>query len=176
MNFTEIAEKRQSCRNFDPAKKVEQEKIDRILHSARLAPSACNSQPYRITVCKGEYAKRVTKGVQGMGFNKFASDADVMIVISEGAYNKTAATGSALKKNDYRSIDIGIVCAYITAEAEAQGLSTCILGWLDDKSIREVCGLDGAIRLVIALGYAKSDDKLRPKVRKEIDEFVKVLE
>ena len=176
MNFTEIAEKRQSCRNFDPAKKVEQEKIDAILNSARLAPSACNSQPYRITVCRGEYAKKVTKAVQGMGFNRFASEADVMMVISEAPYNKTAATGAALKKNDYRSIDIGIVCAYITAEAEAQGISSCILGWLDDKAIREICSLDGAVRLVVALGYAKADDKLRVKTRKGLDEFVKTLE
>ena len=83
MNFTEIANHRQSCRKFDFARSVEQEKIDAILASARLSPSACNSQAYFLTVCKGEYAKAVTKGVQGMGMNKFASDAPVMIVISE---------------------------------------------------------------------------------------------
>lgn len=176
MNFSEIAKHRQSCRSFDPARSVENEKISAILESARLAPSACNSQPYNITVCKGEYAKKTVKGVQSLGMNKFASDAPVMIVLSEAPYNKTAAAGAALKKNDYRSIDIGIVCAYITAEAEAQGLSTCILGWLDDKELREVCGLSGTVRLVIALGYAKAEDKLRTKVRKSLDELTKILE
>ena len=53
-----------------------------------------------------------------------------------------AAFGAKLKKNDYRSIDIGIAAAYITAEATAQGLSTCILGWLDDEKIRKITGLD----------------------------------
>ena len=176
MNFNEIAKHRQSCRNYDEKVAVEDEKIEKILESAILSPSACNSQPYHITVCKGEYAKKVAKAVQGMGFNKFASAAPVMIVLSEMPYNKSAATGAALKKNDYRSIDIGIVCAYITAEAEAQGLSTCILGWLNDKEIRDICGLDGAVRLVISLGYAAEDDKLRPKVRKDRDEIVTVLE
>ena len=77
-----------------------------------------------------------------------------------------------LKKIDYRSIDIGIVAAYITAEATAEGLSTCILGWLDDARIREICSLTGAARLVITLGYAKDGDKLREKKRKDICELV----
>ena len=171
MNFTEIAETRQSCRGYDPSREVEAEKIERILASARLAPSACNSQPYRITVCKGDAAKRVAKATQGMGMNKFATDAPVMLVLSENSYNATAALGAKVKKNDYRSIDIGILAAYITAEATAQGLSTCILGWLDDAEIRNVCGTEGATRLVITLGYAKSDDKLRVKKRKTPEEL-----
>ena len=61
MNFTEIAENRQSCRNYDPEREAEQEKLIQILDSARLAPSACNGQPYQITVCKGEKAKAVAK-------------------------------------------------------------------------------------------------------------------
>ena len=136
MNFTEIAENRQSCRSYDPEREVEKEKLDRILESARLAPSACNGQPYFITVCRGEAAKKVSTATQGMGMNKFAPDAPIMIVISEMPYIATAALGAKMKKNDYRSIDIGIVAAYITAEAEAQGLSTCILGRLDDAEIR----------------------------------------
>ena len=176
MNFTEIAEKRQSCRNYDPCREVEREKIDRILASARLAPSACNGQPYRITVCMGDVAKKVAKATQGMGMNKFATDAPVMLVISEMPYVKSAALGAKLKKNDYRSIDIGIVSAYITAEATALGLDTCILGWLDDAEIREICDLDGAVRLAITLGYAAEGDKLRPKKRKNIDELVGFIE
>ena len=176
MNFTEIAENRQSCRSYDASRAVEAEKLDRILASARLSPSACNGQPYLITVCKGEAAKKVAKATQGMGMNKFASDAPVMLVLSEMPYVKTAALGAKVKKNDYRSIDIGIAAAYITAEATAQGLGTCILGWLDDTEIREICSLDGAVRLVITLGYAKEGDKLRPKKRKDIAELVKVVE
>ncbi|MBE6551625.1 MAG: nitroreductase [Ruminococcaceae bacterium] len=172
MNFTEIAENRQSCRKYDPSQQVENEKLERILESARLAPSACNGQPYHITVCRGETAKKVVKAVQGMGMNKFASDAPVLIVISEKPYVATAALGSKAKGIDYRSIDIGILAAYITAEATAQGLGTCILGWLDDAQIREACSLEGSVRLVITLGYAASDDTLRVKKRKTTDELI----
>jgi nitroreductase len=107
----------------------------------------------------------------GMGMNKFAADAPVLLVISEKPYVKSAALGAKVKGNDYRSMDIGIVTAYITAEATAQGLGSCILGWLDDDKIREICHLDGAVRLVITLGYAK-DEPLRNKKRKDMDELV----
>lgn len=176
MNFTEIAESRQSCRRYNAERTVEQEKIDRILETARLSPSACNGQPYLITVCKGENAKKVAKATQGMGMNKFSSDAPVLLVLSEKPYVASAALGAKVKKNDYRSIDIGILAAYITAEATAQGLGSCILGWLDDSEIREICHLDGAVRLVITIGYAADDDRQREKKRKDIDELVKIME
>ena len=176
MNFTEIAKNRQSCRAYNPDKAVENEKLQAVLESARLSPSACNGQPYHITVCKGEAAKKVAKATQGMGMNKFASDAPVMLVISEMSYVKSAAVGAKIKHNDYRSIDIGILSAYITAEATAQGLSTCILGWLDDSKSREICDLSGQVRLVITLGYAKDYDKLRDKKRKDLDELVSFAE
>lgn len=176
MNFTEIAEKRQSCRSYDPSREVEREKIERILASARLAPSACNGQPYRITVCRGEAAQAVAMAVRGMGMNRFAADAPVMLVISEEPYVKSAALGAKIKGNDYRSIDIGIVSAYITAEATAQGLGSCILGWFDDKKIRGVCGLSGAVRLVVTLGYASSGEVLREKKRKSGEELFSEVE
>ncbi|MBO7217696.1 MAG: nitroreductase family protein [Clostridia bacterium] len=176
MNFTEIAINRQSCRNYNRDRAVESEKLNAVLESARLSPSACNSQPYQITVCKGEKAKEVAKATMGMGANKFAADAPVMLVISEVQYNKSASVGAKVMKNDFRSIDIGIVTAYITAEATAQGLSSCILGWLSDEKIKKICDISGTVRLVICLGYAADDDKLREKKRKDLSELVKVVE
>jgi len=176
MNFIDIAKARQSCRKYNAKKQVEAEKIAAILEAARLAPSACNGQPYHFTVCRGEAANAVARAVMGMGMNKFAIDAPVMIVISEESYVPSAALGAKVKKNDYRSIDIGITTAYLTAEATAQGLSTCILGWLDDKKIREICKLDKPVRLVITLGYAADDDKLREKKRKSYEELVTEIE
>ena len=170
MNFTEIALNRQSCRSYDENRPVEQEKLNAILESTRLAPSACNGQPYLLTVCRVETAKAVAAATQGMGMNKFASQAPVLIVISEMPYVKSAALGAKVKGNDYRSIDIGIATAYLTAAAAAQGLGTCILGWLDDQKIRGICGLEYPVRLVITLGYPK--DTLRPKKRKELSELV----
>lgn len=176
MNFTEIANARQSCRSYDESRPVEPEKLNAVLEAARLAPSACNGQPYHFTVCRGETAKKVAAAVSGMGMNKFAAQAPVMIVVSEEDYVNSAAVGARLKKNDYRSMDIGIAVAYLTAEAAAQGLGTCILGWLDDGKIREICGLTKPVRLVIALGYAKEGEKLRKKTRKDLSDLVTEME
>ena len=174
MNFMEIANTRQSVRGYDEARVVEREKLDAILEAARLAPSACNGQPYHFTVVKGDLAKEVAKATQGMGMNKFAVQAPVLIVVSEMPYVKSAAMGARVKNNDYRSIDIGIATAYLTAEAAAQGLGTCILGWFDDDKIRKLCGIEYPVRLVITLGYPK-DEAVRPKKRKDMTELVTEL-
>ena len=176
MDFMKIAENRQSCRNYDPTRPVEGEKLERILEAARLAPSACNGQPYHVTVCKGETAKKVARAVQGMGMNKFADKAPIMLVISEEGYVSTAALGAKVKGIDYRSIDIGILAAYITAAATAEELGTCILGWLNDGEIREICGLERPVRLVITLGYTADGDKLRAKKRKSAEELFSTVE
>lgn len=175
MDFTQIAKTRQSCRSYDPQREVEPEKLQAVLEAARLAPSACNGQPYHFTVCRGEVAAQAAKATMGLGMNKFAAQAPVLIVVSEEAYCSSAAMGARVKNNDYRSIDIGIAAAYLTAEATAQGLSTCILGWLDDGKLRKLCGLDQPVRLVITLGYAAQGDKLREKKRKALSELVTEL-
>lgn len=172
-DFLSLAKARYSCRKYDPARPVEQEKIDAVLDAVRLAPSACNGQPYHVTVTTGDAAKAVAKEVTGMGMNKFAIDAPVLLVLSEMPYVKTAAFGAKIKGNDYRSMDVGIAVAYLTAEATAQGLGTCILGWFDDGKIRKICGLDHPVRLVVTMGYAL--DEPRDKKRKSIDELVTVL-
>ena len=172
MNFLEIANARQSCRAYEETRDVEPEKLEAILEAARIAPSACNGQPYHITVCRGKVSEEVALACRGLGMNKFAVQAPICIVVSEMPYVKSAAMGAKVKNNDYRSIDIGIATAYLTAEAAAQGLATCILGWFDNDKICKLCNLDQPARLVITLGYAKEDDSLRPKKRKDMAELV----
>ena len=99
-----------------------------------------------------------------------------MLVISEEEYVASAAFGARIKHNDYRSIDIGITAAYLTAEAAAQGIGSCILGWFDDKGIREVCKIDKPVRLVICLGYPADGQSLREKKRKPISELVSFVD
>ena len=172
MDFLEIANTRQSCRNYDPTRTVEREKLYAVLEAARLAPSACNAQPYEITVCTGEKKELVAETTRGVGMNGFTKDVPVILVISEKPQKK-GILGTLVPIDSYTAIDIGIVTAYITAEATTQGLATCIIGWFDDEKIRAVCGTEGRTRLVIAIGYAKEGDPLRKKVRKTIDELVK---
>jgi nitroreductase len=172
MNFTEIALARQSCRSYDPCRIVEKEKIEAVLNAARLAPSACNGQPYHFTVLRGDIAKEAALLTRGMGgMNKFAVDAPVLIVVSEMPYLRSAALGARKMNNDYRSMDIGIAVAYLTAEAAALGLGTCILGWFHDEKLRKLCNIEHPIRLVITLGYSGEKDQPREKKRKGLEEL-----
>ena len=172
MDYLEIARTRQSCRSYDAARPVEEEKLLACLEAARLAPSACNAQPYHITVAQGVMGQAVGAATRSMGMNGFTREVPVFLVISEAAYNRTASVGSKVKQQDYRSVDIGIAAAYLTAEAQSQGLSTCILGWFDEKTLQALLNTNARVRLIIAIGYARADDALRTKKRKSLEELV----
>lgn len=172
MDFMQIVNERQSVRSYDAQRAVEQEKIDSILEAARLAPSACNGQPFHVTVCKGQAAKDVAALCVGRGgMNKFAAQAPALLVVSEDNYCASAALGAKIKNNDYRSLDIGIATAFMNCEATAQGLGMCIMGWFDDEKVREICGIKHPVRLVLSLGYASADEKHREKKRKAASEL-----
>lgn len=173
MNFMEIAQARQSCRKYTD-KPVEDEKINAVMEAARLAPSACNGQSYHFTVCKGEKAREAAKLVTGLGMNKFAAQAPVLILVSGVPYVKTAALGSKLKGLDYRAMDIGIAAAYLTAEATVQGLDTCILGWVNGEKLQKLAGAQMPVQMVITLGYGC--DPMRKKIRKDLKDLVTVLD
>ncbi len=171
MDFDELIKARQSCRKYDPEKVVAQADITASLEAARLAPSANNAQPFHFTVCTGETAKQVAVGVQTFGLNKFALDAGCFIVVSEGRYGLLGAAGSKIKRQDYRSVDIGLAVSYLTLKATTIGLATCILGGFDEKALQKLLGLKDRVRLVVVLGYAAEDYPIRPKKRKALDDL-----
>ncbi len=172
MDFYELVNIRESCRNYDTERKIDRDVLMGILECAKLSPSACNGQPYHITVCTGENARIAAKATQGMGMNKFATDAPVLLVISEEPYVKTAALGAKVKGIDYRSIDIGILASHITLAAAEAGVGSCILGWLDSEKLERELSLSGKVHLVITLGYPKEALPPRAKKRKSTDELI----
>ena len=173
--FFELAEKRQSCRNYAD-RAVSKEQILKCIETARLSPSACNSQPWSFIAVNGkEKASFVAKCTQDLGMNKFTDGCPSFIIICQEEVNLASKLGGRLKGLDFSEIDLGLVTAHLCYAAAEQGLSTCILGWLDDKKLRKICGLSSGSRLVITLGYAKEGDPLRKKTRKNLDELVTQL-
>ena len=173
-DFIDLAKVRQSCRSYDPDREVEVEKLEACLESMKLAPSACNAQPYFYYLVHGDEAKNIKDHLQLGTMNSFAKDVNAFAIVTEENYNLTAKIGSSVKDQDYKSIDIGISAAYFTAEATTLGLSTCIMGWFDEDKLKKYLGTRSRIRLVIAIGYAK-DDKLREKKRKTSDALYKII-
>ncbi len=174
--FTELVNRRESCRNFAP-KPVENEKLRVMVETARLAPSACNSQPWNFLVVNNpELSRKLAKCTQGMGMNQFTDNCPAFIVVSEYKANLSAKLGGLVKEQQYAQIDIGIAAAHLCFAALEQGLSTCILGWFNEEKIKELFSLpkDKRIRLVVAVGYAENG-QLRPKRRKDLDEIAAFL-
>ena len=127
MDYKKMTETRQSCRAFDPVRTPDRAVLTQVLEAARLAPSACNSQPYHFYVAVDGTARAVGAATQSLGMNKFAGDCPAFIVVAEQPYNRSAAVGAKLKDQDYRAADIGLAVSQLVYRAHELGLSTCIL-------------------------------------------------
>ena len=175
MTFQELINSRQSVRKYLD-KLVERDKIEKIIEAVHLAPSACNSQPWRIIIVdepalKNEVAKATFS--KTIDFNKFAVEAPVIAVLVIEKAKLIAQIGGSLKNQEYPQYDIGIAAAHFCLQAAELGLGTCMIGWFDGKKIQQLLKIPEKrkIGLVITLGYAPKDYKLRKKIRKPLDEI-----
>lgn len=174
MDFLQLAASRQSDRAYDTTRAVEPEKLERIVEAARLAPSACNAQPWRfVVITEPELSVKVGKAAAGLGMNKFAKDAPVHILVVEESMNVTSFLGAKIKDKYFPLMDIGIAAAHITLAAESEGLGSCILGWFDEKEIKKLVGIPAGKRLLldITIGYPVKEEK-RKKSRKPKEKTV----
>ncbi|MEE4214604.1 MAG: nitroreductase family protein [Bacteroidales bacterium] len=165
---------RQSERGYHD-KKVEDDKLGRILEAGRMAPSACNSQPWRfIVVDEPGIRREVAKAAMAkeLGFNKFIDQAPLLLVVVREKGKVISRVGGTIKDKDYSLIDIGIAVENICLQAYAEGLGTCIVGWFNEKKVKELLAIPASRRaeLIITLGYPAG--KQRPKRRKEADEVI----
>ena len=167
---------RQSCRAFD-GREVPEELVKKVCSLALLAPSACNAQPWKLVAVLGEQRKEVAKCLQGLGMNKFASDAGALVAVSSGRSNLTAKLGGRMKGTDFTANDLGILTAHLVLAADAAGLSSCILGWRNEKKLCAALGIPEktAIPVVVALGYPADGYEIRPKKRKSLEETLLIL-
>lgn len=169
-NFLSLAKARQSDRAYDTTRSVEAEKLERILEAARLAPSACNAQPWRfVVITDSGLSEKVGKAAAGLGMNKFAATAPVHILIVEESANFTSMLGGKVKDKHFPLIDIGIAAAHISLAAEDEGLGSCILGWFDEKEIKKLTEIPSSKRLLldITIGYPVKEKRKKSRKDKE---------
>jgi nitroreductase len=179
VTFIELVKKRESTRNYSP-KPVPRELIDRCLDAARLAPSACNSQPWSFIVVDNEAKKNeiVDKTMTKLfSMNKFVRTAPVIIAVITEPSVYYARMGGAFRNVRYNLIDIGIACDHLTLQAAELGLGTCWLGWFNEKEMKKLLGLPKStkIDIVLSMGYPKEALDPRPKVRKNLEEIRRYL-
>lgn len=173
MNFEELIRSRQSVRKYS-GKKVEEEKVTKCIESARLSPSACNAQPWKMIIINEEkLVKKVGKETIGLGMNKFAPEASHLIVFVIEKPNFTSKMGWMIKNREFPLIDLGIIAQNFCNQATELGLGTCMIGWFNEKNIKKILKVPKRKRLglIITIGYEPKDYKFRKKIRKPFDEI-----
>lgn len=172
--FIDLAEQRQSDRAYT-SQPVEQEKLDRIFEAARLAPSACNAQPWKIIVVdQAEIRNQIADATSNrvIGVNHFTKQAPLQLIIVEEQANLLSSFGSWSQHKHYPHLDLGIFAAHIVLAATDEGLGSCIIGWFDEKKIKKILQVpsEKRILMIILLGYSAQPH--RKKKRKSLSEIL----
>lgn len=166
--FADLAKIRQSDRKYKD-KSVEKEKLIQCLETARISPSANNSQPWKFVVVDDpEKKEQIAECTIGLGMNKFTHQCPVLVAVVHEQQNFMSTVGSMIKNKNYALFDIGIAVNQFCLQAADLGLGTCIIGWFDEKKIKKILGVRRRrIPLLISVGYP--DAPTREKVRKPLD-------
>jgi len=167
----ELIINRQSDRKYSD-KPVEKEKLDRILEAGRMAPSACNAQPWKfIVVTDPKLIAKIgeTASARLIGMNTFVAQAPVQVIVIREKPNFSSKIGGTIKNKDYSLIDIGIASENICLQARAEGIGSCMIGWFDERMLRKLLAIPRSkrVELIITLGYSLS--KQREKKRKSAE-------
>jgi nitroreductase len=165
---------RQSNRRYSD-KPVEKEKLERIIEAGRMAPSACNAQPWKFIVVNDPgLIQKIAEAAAAklIGMNKFVAQAPALIVVVREQSNFSSKVGGTIKKKDYSIIDIGIASENICLQATAEGIGSCLIGWFDEPQLRKILSIPRSkrVELIITLGYSLSE--YRNKKRKPVKEVV----
>jgi nitroreductase len=170
----ELIKARQSDRKYSN-RAVEKEKLERILEAGRIAPSACNAQPWKfIVVTEQSLLGKVAEAASAklLGMNSFVGQAPLQIIIVREKPNLSSKIGGTIKNKDYSLIDVGIASENICLQARAEGLGSCMIGWFDEDELKKILSIPRSkrVELIITIGYSLSDH--REKKRKPKEEVV----
>ncbi len=157
MAFLDLVKHRRSIRGYLD-KPVERDKVLMCLEAARVAPSACNSQPWKFIVVdepelKSKLSKAAFRGVYSM--NSFGKTAPVIVAVVSERSKFFAKVGGMFRGTKYYLIDIGIACEHFILQAEELGLGTCWIGWFNERAVKSILNVppDKKVDILITLGY-----------------------
>lgn len=174
MNFLELVKKRRSTRSY-LSRPVPRDAIDRCLEAARVAPSACNSQPWSFIVLDDEdFKNRVVEVAFSAPYslNSFAKKAPVLIVVVTERPKYITKLAGYFRGMQYSLIDIGIACEHLVLQAEEEGIGTCWLGWFNEKAVKKILRIPKRkkVDIIISMGYAESREGIE-KEKKSLDKI-----
>jgi len=163
MEVREAIRKRRSVRSYKE-KEVEQEKLGRVLESARLAPSAHNAQDWKFIVVKDKEKREALASCSGQSF---ISQAPIVIVAL--SLHPEGMMSSGIPSY---AVNVAIAVDHMTLQATEEGLGTCWIGAFEQEEVKEILKIPRKYKVVVLLplGYPKGEGKF--KDRKELREIV----
>ena len=178
MDFIELVKRRSSVRHYD-TRPIKKEDIDKCIKAARFAPSACNAQPWQFIIVdtpklKNRLCDAMLSGVYGKGgMNSFIKDAAAMVVIVTDQTKWFVRVCNIIRNTKMYLVDIGIACDHFTLQATELGIGTCILGWFNERKVKELLGVSkiNRVHIIISMGYPSEEFKPREKNRKQFAEI-----
>jgi nitroreductase len=164
MDVFEAIKERKSIRKYKNTE-VEDEKLQKILEAARIAPSAANRQEWKFLVVKNQETR--DKLVEAANGQKFVGTAPITIVACSTESERVMPCGQYAY-----TVDLSIAVSFMILEATELGLGTCWLGAYDEGKVKEILGIPDEIRVpaMFTLGYA--DENPAPRPRKDFDDIV----
>jgi len=174
-NFEKLVKTRQSCREFND-KPIDKAQLMKVVDLARLAPSACNSQPWTMyCITDADKVKAVTDCLQDRGRNPFLTNAKAYVAISEKQAVLKDWVSEKVGAHHFIKYDVGELVAYLTLGAKALGIETCIIGWINHDKLKETLAMpeNQVCNVVVAFGH--SDIPVREKARKAKEDVVKEI-
>lgn len=162
-SFIDLVKHRTSCRSYEP-KPVPREHLELMLEAARLAPSACNKQPWRFTVVQDETVRMQLideSFLIGIPM-RWAMNAGAIIALGMERSVITHKVATKISGVDYPLLDLGIAGEHLVLQAEELGLGTCWIGWIKPKKVRTIVGWPKSIEPVslITVGWPASDERI----------------
>lgn len=164
-----LCKERYSCRAYDAAKGVDEKVLSAVLDIARLAPSACNRQPWLFIIADSQ-AER--DAVVESYPREWIASAPVYIIacgIHEDAWHRPH------DGKDHTDVDLSIAIEHLCLGATAMGLATCWVCNFDPEKITSAFNLPEGLEpiAIIPLGYAAEGTEAPAKKRKDLSEIVR---
>ena len=171
MEFSEVVQKRYSCKKFDASKNVEKEKLDAILNAGKAAPTAKNLQEQKIYVCQSKEVLEKIDSVTPCRYN-----ANLVLCV---AFNKNNVYTYPNSTRTSGIEDAAIVATHMILEACNQNVDSCWINNFDPQKLHDILSLpeDEEILMLLDLGYKQEGFKPLPNhtSRKDLSETVKYL-
>lgn len=172
MEFTDLIRARESVRNYDPDRPVPEETLRKILDAGRLAPSACNYQPWKFLLISSPAMLEKVRACYHREWFKEAPHVLVVTGLKDQAWNRTY--------DGYNSIetDAAIALTHMILAAENEGVATCWIAAYDPEMLRKALklGKNQIVFGITPLGYPKSGyRKSDTKKRKPLEDIVEYL-